>query len=96
MADHLDTDMGRAILTLYRSAVQPAMRELGDQLAAADRRPSLLLHATADPFVAPHMVFAVAERIGAEILTLEGLGHWWMFENPGLVADGLVTFWSPR
>jgi pimeloyl-ACP methyl ester carboxylesterase len=96
MAEHLDTDMGRAILTLYRSAAQPAMRELGDQLAAADRRPSLLIHATADPFVPPHMVFSVAERIGAEILTLEGLGHWWMFENPGLVADGLVAFWSER
>jgi hypothetical protein len=42
------------------------------------------------------MVFAVAERIGAEILTLDGLAHWWMFENPGLVADGLVAFWSER
>jgi len=94
MADHLDADMGHAILRVYRSATQPAMRELGDQLAAADRRPSLLIHATADPFVPPHLVFAVAERIGAEILPLEGLAHWWMFENPGLVADGLVAFWS--
>jgi pimeloyl-ACP methyl ester carboxylesterase len=94
MAAHLDGDMGDAILKVYRSAVQPAMRELGDQLAAADRRPALLLDATADPFVPPHMVFAVAERIGAQVLTLEGLGHWWMFEDPGLVADGLVAFWG--
>jgi pimeloyl-ACP methyl ester carboxylesterase len=94
MAARLDADMGDAILKVYRSAVQPAMRELGDQLAAADRRPALLLHATADPYVPPHMVFAVAERIGAQILTLEGLGHWWMFEDPGLVADGLVAFWA--
>jgi pimeloyl-ACP methyl ester carboxylesterase len=94
MADHLDADMGSAILKVYRSAAQPAMRELGDQLAAADRRPSLLLHATADPYVPPDMVFAVAERIGAGILPLEGLAHWWMFENPALVADGLVAFWS--
>jgi pimeloyl-ACP methyl ester carboxylesterase len=94
IADHLDADMGRAILQVYRSAVQPAMRELGDQLAAADRRPSLLLHATADPYVPPDMTFAVAERLGAEVLTLEGLAHWWMFEDPGLVADGLVAFWS--
>ena len=96
MAEHLDAGMGRAILQVYRSAVQPAMRDLGDQLAAADRRPSLLLHATADPYVPPDMVFAVAERIGAEILTLEGLAHWWMFANPELVADGLVAFWSAR
>ena len=94
LADNLDAAMGRAILQVYRSAAQPAMRELGDQLAAADRRPSLLLHATADPYLPPDMAFAVAERIGAEILTLEGLAHWWMFENPGLVADGLVAFWS--
>jgi pimeloyl-ACP methyl ester carboxylesterase len=94
IADHLDADMGRAILSLYRSAVQPAMRELGDQLAAADRRPSLLINPTADPYVPPDRVPAVAERIGAEILTLEGLAHWWTFENPALAADGLVAFWS--
>jgi pimeloyl-ACP methyl ester carboxylesterase len=94
IADHLDDAMGEAILKLYRSAAQPAMRELGDQLAAADRRPSLLLHATADPYVSPDMVLPVAERIGAEILTLQGLGHWWMWENPALAADGLVAFWS--
>ena len=86
--------MGEVILKLYRSATQPAMRELGDQLAAADRRPSLLLHATADPYVSPDLTFPVAERIGAEILTLDGLAHWWMFENPGLAADGLVAFWA--
>ena len=94
MSDHLDSVMGDAILKLYRSAAQPAMRELGDQLAAADRRPSLVLHATADPYVSPDMAFAVAERIGAQIYPLEGLGHWWMFENPELAADGLVAFWS--
>lgn len=94
LADHLDSEMGLAILEVYRSASQPAMRELGDQLAAADRRPSLLLHATADPYVPAEMTFAVAERLGAKILPLEGMGHWWMFENPGLVADGLVAFWS--
>ena len=96
MAEHLDDEMGRAILRVYRSAAQPAMRELGDQLAAADRRPALLIHATADPYVPPEMVFAVAERIGAQIMTLEGLGHWWMFEDPGLAADGFVAFWSKQ
>jgi pimeloyl-ACP methyl ester carboxylesterase len=94
MAEHLDEEMGRAILRVYRSAAQPAMRELGDQLAAAERRPSLLIHATADPYVPPEMVFAVAERIDAQIMTLEGLGHWWMFEDPGLAADGFVAFWA--
>jgi pimeloyl-ACP methyl ester carboxylesterase len=94
MAEHLDAAMGDAILRVYRSAVQPAMRDLGDQLAAADRRRALLIHATADPFVPPEMVFPVAERIGADILTLENLGHWWMFEDPAMAADGLVAFWD--
>lgn len=94
IADHLDVVMGQAILRLYRSAVQPAMRDLGDQLAAADRRPSLLIRPTADPYVPADLTFAVAERIGARILTLDGLAHWWMFEDPGLAADGLVAFWS--
>ena len=94
MSANLDEIMGTAILRVYRSAVQPAMRELGDQLAAAERRPALLIHATADPFVPPEMVFPVAERIGAGILNLEGLGHWWMFEDPGMAAAGLVDFWK--
>ena len=36
MAAHLDARMGQAILRLYRSAMQPAMRELGE--AAGIRR----------------------------------------------------------
>jgi pimeloyl-ACP methyl ester carboxylesterase len=94
MAEHIDADMGRAILALYRSAAQPALRQLGDELAAADRRPGLLLDATADPYVPSALVPEVAERIGAQVLTLDGLGHWWMFQEPGLAADGLVRFWS--
>lgn len=94
IAEHLDETMGTAILRVYRSAIQPAMRDLGDRLAAAERRPALLIHATADPFVPPEMVFDVAERTGAGIMTLDGLAHWWMFEDPARAADGLASFWS--
>jgi pimeloyl-ACP methyl ester carboxylesterase len=94
MAQGLDAEMGRCILTLYRSAVQPALRELGDQLAAAKRRPALLLHATNDPFVPAGMAFDVAKRIDAKILTLSDLGHWWMFEDADTAAKGLAAFWS--
>ena len=94
MAKGLDEQMGRCILALYRSAMQPAMRELGDQLAAATRRPALLIHATNDPFVPSEMAFDVAERTGARILTLSKMGHWWMFEDAKAAAEGLATFWS--
>ena len=36
----------------------------------------------------------MATQLGAEMLPLEGCGHWWMFEEPGRAADGLVAFWS--
>ena len=94
MARNLDERMGKSILALYRSAVQPHMRELGDQLASAPKKPALLLHATADPYVPPAMVFDVANRIQAQVLTLEGLAHWWMFDDADRAAEGLARFWS--
>jgi pimeloyl-ACP methyl ester carboxylesterase len=94
MATNLDAEMGASILALYRSAIQPAMSELGENLAAALRRPALLIHATADPFVPPDMVFDVAEKTGARIMTLEGRQHWWMWEDPKEAAEGLVSFWE--
>jgi len=94
MARNLDARMGTSILALYRSAVQPHMRELGDQLASAAKKPALLLHATADPYVPPAMVFDVANRIQAQVLTLEGLAHWWMYDDADRAAEGLARFWS--
>ena len=94
MAENLDATMGASILGLYRSAVQPDMRNLGDALAAAEHRPTLLIHATQDPYVPPDMVFDVAKRIDAEIMTLEGLQHWWMWEDPDKAAKGFVDFWA--
>jgi pimeloyl-ACP methyl ester carboxylesterase len=94
MVEHLDTVMGSSILAVYRSAAQPAMRELADELAAAPRRPALLIHATKDPYVPPDLVFDVAKRTGAQILTLTDRQHWWMWEDPAGAADGLVSFWN--
>jgi pimeloyl-ACP methyl ester carboxylesterase len=94
MAAHLDAVMGSSILAVYRSAAQPAMRQLADELAAAPRRPALLIHATKDPYVPPDLVFDVAKRTGAKILTLSDRQHWWMWEDPAGAADGLVSFWK--
>ena len=94
MAEHLDSVMGSSILAVYRSAAQPAMRELADELAAVPRRPALLIHATKDPYVPPDLVFDVAKRTDAQILTLTDRQHWWMWEDPAGAADGLVSFWN--
>jgi hypothetical protein len=43
--------MARCILALYRSAVQPAMANLGRRLADTERRPGLDFIPTEDHFV---------------------------------------------
>jgi pimeloyl-ACP methyl ester carboxylesterase len=96
MADALDEAMGRCILGLYRDAVQPAMVELGRRVAAVDLPRPLVIDATADPYVASELGRDVARTLGAELLTLEGHGHWWMTSAPDEAANGLVAFWSPQ
>ena len=36
----------------------------------------------------------VAERAGADIAVLDGLGHWWMVQDPRRGARVLTDFWS--
>jgi pimeloyl-ACP methyl ester carboxylesterase len=90
-------DMKQAILALYRSAAQPAMAELGEGLSALAVRPGLALLATADPFGgSEELRRRAAERAGAEVAVLDGLGHWWMAEDPARAARVLVAFWRAR
>jgi hypothetical protein len=35
-----------------------------------------------------------AERAGARVVALEGLGHWWMVQDPRRAADVLEEFWA--
>jgi len=94
VADGLDAEMGQCILGLYRSALQPVLRELGDQVAAATHRPTLVISPSDDPYVSADLAPDVADRIDAQLVTLEGVGHWWMVEQPEQVADALASFWS--
>jgi pimeloyl-ACP methyl ester carboxylesterase len=96
IADHFDEEMGRAILAVYRSARQPYMRDLGDSLAAATPVRSLIVHATLDRYTMPELTPAVVARLGSQVLTLDGGGHWWMWERTEVAADALVDFWADR
>lgn len=88
-------EMGRAILTLYRSAAQPVLREAGRGLGPAASRPGLSILATEDPYVGTEdMRRRAAERAGARTEVLEGLGHWWMVQDPALGAEVLTRFWE--
>ncbi|MUL46487.1 alpha/beta hydrolase [Mycobacterium sp. CBMA293] len=87
--------MGRAILALYRSARQPAMAEAGRALENARARPGLSLLATDDPYIgSADTRRRAAERAGAETAVLDGLGHWWMVQDPVRGAAALADFWA--
>ncbi|HEY4457328.1 MAG TPA: alpha/beta fold hydrolase [Pseudonocardiaceae bacterium] len=87
--------MARCMLALYRSAAQPAMAELGRDLEKAAARPGLSLIATADAYGAAHgedLHRRAAARAGARVAVLDGLGHWWMVEDPKRGADVIDAF----
>lgn len=95
MAAGIDEDMGRCILALYRSAVQPVLSDLGTAAAVAPHCPGLVVIATADTFTGtPEMARDSAARLGAATVELEGAGHWWMVEQPVAAADALCGFWG--
>lgn len=95
IAEHQNDDMAKAILALYRSAAQPAMAEAGRALENAQVRPGLALLATDDPFIGvSDNRLRAADRAGAHTAVLEGLGHWWMVEDPKRGADVLNRFWA--
>ena len=88
-------DMARCVLALYRSAAQPAMRQLGEKLMGAPKRPGHVFYPTEDHYCGTHeMCRSVAERLGAGFTVLEGRGHWWMFTDLDGVVDTLIAHWD--
>ena len=86
-------EMGACILALYRSAVPPKMTEWADEYAAVDHPPTLVVIAAEDTYVGGQVLARrTAERWGAEVAVLEGLGHWWMMQDPAAGAAMLRTF----
>ena len=86
-------DLGRAILALYRSAVQPVMRDLGTSLPRAAAKPGLALIATEDFYCGGEkLARRSAERAGAKVAVLEGAGHWWMCQQPRQGAEAINAF----
>ena len=90
-----DEAMGRCILALYRSAAQPAMARLGEQLGTAAARPGLVIIPTEDGYTGgERRARWAAEKAGANVAILPGLGHWWMLQDPRAGASALREFWS--
>jgi pimeloyl-ACP methyl ester carboxylesterase len=88
-------EMSHAILAVYRSARQPALADAGRALDNAAARPGLSLLATEDPFVGSDEIRRrAADRAGARTEVLDGLGHWWMVQDPARGAAALSRFWK--
>ena len=97
LASDMDGIMGECVLSLYRSAAQPEMAQLGQRLAATEKRPGLVFLATEDTFTGTHaMCESMADVLGAKIHRLQGLGHWWMFAGASAAADALVAHWGMK
>jgi pimeloyl-ACP methyl ester carboxylesterase len=93
VAAAVNEEMGRCILALYRSAAQPKMAEWGADLSGARSRPGLVIIATEDHYVGGEtLARRTAERAGARVALLDGLGHWWMCQDPGRGADAIRAF----
>jgi hypothetical protein len=71
------------------------LAELGKRMEAAAARPGLAILATEDHDVGTdEQCRHIAARAGARVGVLEGLGHWWMTQDPRRAASQLSSFWS--
>lgn len=92
-AGAINEDMGRCILSLYRSAAQPKMMEWGADLSNARTRPGLVIIPTEDHYTGGEaLARRTAARAGAEVAILDGLGHWWMCQDARRGAAALADF----
>ncbi len=71
------------------------MRELGADLAPMRQRPGHVIIAEQDGYVGTEaMARDSAERAGAGVTLLSGVGHWWMIQDQTAGAAALESFWS--
>ena len=92
-AEAYDQQMGDCILKLYRSAAQPKMAEWGAHVEGLMQRPGLVIIATEDQYTGGEtLARRTADRIGAHVALLEGLGHWWMCQDPRRGAEAISRF----
>ena len=64
-------------------------------MAHAERRRALVIIATEDSRVGGEpLARRSAERCRADVAVLDGLGHWWMREDPARGAAALAKFFA--
>jgi pimeloyl-ACP methyl ester carboxylesterase len=85
-------EMGGCILDLYRSAVN-VNEEWGPDFREIDP-PGMIVIPSEDPFLNGDQARRTAARVGARVADLQGLGHWWVLQDPARAAGLLEEFWS--
>ena len=95
LAGAFDDSMGRCILAVYRASPKAALTEWAALLPAAAARPGLVVIPTEDAYTGGETLHRwSAQRASARVATLEGLGHWWMLQDPAAGAAALRKFWD--
>ena len=56
--------------------------------------PGLVVVPSDDPFLSSAAARRAADAAGARVAELDGLGHWWMVDDPARGAAMLEDFWS--
>ena len=87
-----DETMAAAILDLYRSAVDVG-KEWGPDFRDVPK-PGLVVIPSDDPFLSAGGARSAAREAGAKTAELDGLGHWWMLQDPQRAARVLEDFWA--
>ncbi|NJP88672.1 alpha/beta hydrolase [Nonomuraea sp. FMUSA5-5] len=91
IAGGIDAVMGESILALYRSAVRVA--EEWSPAFTDIPAPGLVLLPSEDAYLPADVARRSAERAGATVADLPGLGHWWLLQDPAMAAAKLAEFW---
>jgi pimeloyl-ACP methyl ester carboxylesterase len=92
LAGWADETMAESILALYRSAVHVGT-EWGPEFKDIPK-PGLVVVPSEDPFLSAEGARSAAGAAGAAVAALDGIGHWWMLQDPGRGARMLEEFWS--
>ena len=92
LASHINRTMADCILDLYRSAVDVG-KQWGPDFVAIPA-PGLVIIPSEDPFLNMASATRAAARSGARTAALDGLGHWWMLQDPARAATVLREFWA--
>ena len=79
----------------YRQWLTAELEALGEPVNLVGQRPGLAIIGTEDHFVgSEEMLRRSAARAGARAENLDGLGHWWMGQDPARIARALGSFWA--